>query len=119
LKEKKFCHHINTFYKLEGKLNWKKPKAFFHKCVLELNFATINCLGEPSCWNRCTLVPMCEIFELLDSVDFYTIKLLKVGDFRTVIKKWKIFSSDLWFWSLFGENFEFAHAEHAQKIFWS
>jgi hypothetical protein len=21
LKEKKFCHHINTFYKLEGKLN--------------------------------------------------------------------------------------------------
>jgi hypothetical protein len=36
-------------------------------------------------------VPKCEIFDLMDSRDFYTIKPLWVGDFGTVIKKSKFF----------------------------
>ncbi len=31
-------------------------KRLFCKCVLELHFATIKGLGEPRCWNRCTLM---------------------------------------------------------------
>ncbi len=29
---------------------------FFCTCDLELNFVTINDLGEPSCYNRCALM---------------------------------------------------------------
>ncbi len=36
-------------------------------------------------------MPKCEIFNLLDSQDFYTIKPLWVGDFGTGIKNSKAF----------------------------
>jgi|688.fasta_scaffold1214007_1 hypothetical protein len=40
---------LHTVIKVK-KTNWtKKTKNVFCKCVLELNFATINGPGEPSC----------------------------------------------------------------------
>jgi hypothetical protein len=62
-------------------------------------------------------VPKCEIFDLIDSRDFYTIKPPWVGDFGTVIKNSKLFRfrHDLEVFSR--ENFELVHAEPAQKIF--
>jgi hypothetical protein len=35
-------------------------------------------------------VPKCEIFNLMDSRDFYSIKPQRAGDFGTVMKKFKI-----------------------------
>ncbi len=68
--------------------------------------------------NLANNVSKCEIFDLLDSYGFYTIRPLWVGNFGTR-KKFKSFSSWLWFRTLLGENFEFARAEHAlNKFFW-
>jgi hypothetical protein len=50
-------------------------------------------------------VPKCEIFDLMDSRDFYTIKPPWVGDFGTVIQNLKLFR--------FGHDFEF----FSMKIF--
>jgi hypothetical protein len=58
LKEKKL-DHINTFYILCLQMRTKRLKTtdiFFFYVSLELNFATINGVGEPSCKNRCTLL---------------------------------------------------------------
>jgi hypothetical protein len=60
-------------------------------------------------------VPKCEIFDLLDSSDFYTIKLQWVGDFGTVIKNSKLFRFGHDF-KVFPRNFEVAYVEHAQNI---
>jgi hypothetical protein len=52
LKKQIICCHIITFTNFEGKRGQngcKKTEFFFYKCVLELYFATINGLGEPSC----------------------------------------------------------------------
>jgi hypothetical protein len=48
-------------------------------------------------------VPKCEIFDLLDSHDFYTTQPIWVGDFVTVIKNSKAF--------LFGYDFEVCSAK--------
>ncbi len=60
-------------------------------------------------------MPKSEIFDLMDSRDFYTIKPLLVVDFGTVIKKSKLFRFG--HRSFSRENFEFVHAEHALKNF--
>ncbi len=59
-------------------------------------------------------MPKCEIFNLLDSRDFYTIKPPWVGDFGTVIKNSKLFRYGHDF-KVFPRNFELAYVEHAQK----
>jgi hypothetical protein len=45
-------YHICTFYKLCRQMRTKrlkKTEKLFLKCVSELNFATLNGLGDPSC----------------------------------------------------------------------
>jgi hypothetical protein len=52
-KEKKILSYIISFcklYKANARTKrLKKTENFFYKCFLELNFATINGLGEQSC----------------------------------------------------------------------
>jgi hypothetical protein len=60
-------------------------------------------------------VPKCEIFDLMDSRDFFTIKPPWVGDFGTVLKNSKLFHF-LHISKFFRENYELVHVEHALKI---
>ncbi len=39
-----------------GRNGFKKWKNFSYNCVLKIKFAPVNGLGEPSCWNGCTLL---------------------------------------------------------------
>ncbi len=58
-------------------------------------------------------MPKCEIFNLMDSRYFYTIKPPWVGDFRTVIKDSKLFRFRHDFEVFSCENIELVHAEPA------
>ncbi len=57
----------------------------------------------------------CEIFDLLESHDFYTIKPQMGRRLRDGNKKFKSFSFWLLFRSVLGEVFELAYNEHALK----
>jgi hypothetical protein len=61
-------------------------------------------------------VPKCEIFDLLDSNDFYTIKSPWVDDFGTVIKNSKLFRFRHDFEIFFRENFELGMLSLRKKI---
>jgi len=60
-------------------------------------------------------VPKCEIFDLMDSRDFSTIKPQWIGDSRTIIKNSKLFRFLHDFQVCFRENYELVHTEHALK----
>jgi hypothetical protein len=67
-------------------------------------------------------VAKCEIFDLMDSRDLYTIKPPCVGDFGTIIKNVKLFRFGHDFEVVFfREKLDLVQAEHALRkflLFW-
>ncbi len=57
-------------------------------------------------------VPKCESFDLMDSRDFYTLKLPWVGGFGTVIKIRNCFVFEVFS----RENFELVHAVFVSQV---